>query len=138
MELGAAHFATVGDLHFGDPGGVDLEDPLDSLTVGNFANSEGRVHRAASLGDDDSGEKLDSLLPALTHEGVDFYGVAHAEIGNFFFELLLLDLVDDVHGVNVAKLLVAREDASEGGEGYTMPSRDAIVFSPMGAPNHSG
>ena len=131
MELGSADLAAAGDLDLGNTGGVKLKDPFDPFAIGDFPDREGRVYGATTLGDYDSCKDLDPLLASLSHKGVNFHAIAHVEIRDLFLELLLLYFPDDVHGIWGVRLGLPghRQDGTpEGGEGYTMPPADAIVF----------
>jgi hypothetical protein len=99
MKLGAADFATVGDLDFRDPGSVEREYTLDAFTVGNLANGECGVHSGAAAGDDDPSEELDTLFATFHNAAVHLDGVADIEISDVLLQLLLLDLLNDMHGV---------------------------------------
>ena len=98
VKLGTAHLAAIGHLDLGNAGRVELKNPLDSFTVGDFTDREGRIDGAAPSGDNQTRENLDPLLAALPDEGVHFHTVSHVEIRDVFLELLLFDFLDDVHG----------------------------------------
>lgn len=131
VEFGAADLAAAGNLDLGNTRGVKLKDPLDPFAIGDFSDREGRVDGAATLGNHDACKDLNALLASLSHKGVNFHAITHVEIGDLFLELLLLYFPDDVHGILGVRLGFSgrRQDGTpEGGEGYTMPPADAIVF----------
>lgn len=99
MKFGAADFATVDDLNFGNARGMDWENALDAFTVGDFPNGEGSVHAGAAAGDDQAFKNLDTLFAAFHHAAMDFHGITDIERGDVLFQLLLLDLINDIHGM---------------------------------------
>jgi len=99
MKFGAADFAAVDDFDFGDAWGVDWENALDAFAVGDFPDGEGSVHAGTAAGDDQAFENLDTLFAAFHHAAMDFHGITDIERGDVLFQLLLLDLINDIHGM---------------------------------------
>lgn len=79
MKFGAADFAFGSYFDFGDTWGVERENALDSLTVGNFTDGECGVDATAAFGYHKTCEDLNTLFAALDHTAVHFYGVADVE-----------------------------------------------------------
>lgn len=102
VELSATHFAFGNHFNLINTRAVDAEHTLNACAVGNFTNGETRIESTSVLlADDDTLEELNALFPTLNDTGVDLDGVTDVKIGRVFLELLLLDLVDDVHN-NIA------------------------------------
>jgi len=99
VQLGAADFAFVGHFDLGDPWCVNRENPLNAFAVGNFTHGECSVHTGSAFCEDDACENLDPLFAAFDDPAMDLHGVTDIERGDVLFQLLLLDLFDDVHGV---------------------------------------
>jgi DNA polymerase III subunit delta' len=99
VQLGAANLAFVGHFDLGDPWGVNREDALDAFAVRDLADGESGVHAGSAFCEDDACENLDPLFAAFDDPAMDLHGVTDIERGDVLFQLLLLDLFDDVHGV---------------------------------------
>jgi hypothetical protein len=99
VELGAADLALVGDFNLGNAWGVERENTLNAFAVGNLADGERSIHTGTATSEDDACEDLDTLFATFHNAGVNLDGVANVEVCNFALKLLLLDLIDDVHGV---------------------------------------
>jgi hypothetical protein len=79
MKFCAADFAFSGDFDLGDTWCVEWENTLDSLTVGNFTDSESGVDTGAAFCDYKTSENLDALLAAFDYPAMDFDRVAYVE-----------------------------------------------------------
>lgn len=119
MEFGAADLAAVGDLDFGDARGVDREDALDALAVGDFADGEGGVDGRSVACDDEAGEDLDTFLATFDNAAMDLDGVSDVEISDVWLELLLLDFLNDgghdleVVGLKIGWIQLGRNSRGE-------------------------
>ena len=103
IELGAAHLAAAHQLDRVDHRRVEREHALDALAVGNLADREVLLDAAAGAADADALVGLDAGALAFDHLDVDDHGVARLEVRNVLaggelVELLLLELLNEVHG----------------------------------------
>jgi hypothetical protein len=83
---------------------VERENTLNTFTIGNLADGKRLVDTAATHGDDETCENLDTLFSAFDDAAMDFDGVADVEWRKIFLELLLLDFFDDVHDLGCGKV----------------------------------
>lgn len=97
VELGAANRPATLDLDFRDTRGVDRENALDTLAVGNTANGEIFIDPRPLPANHDTGINLDALLVAFNDAGVDLDGVSDIERVDVGFELFFFYGADDVH-----------------------------------------
>lgn len=111
MKFRAADFATGADFDLGDTWGVERENALDALAIRNFTDGESFVDAAATLGDHETCEDLDTLFASLNHAAMDLDGITHIRIYDVCFELLLLDFLNDIHGGGCGKVF---DDAGAG------------------------
>src|SRR5262249_26391727 len=94
----ATHLAVAHHLDLVDARRVHEERALHPHSVGDAAHRDVAPQTSARDTDDQALEDLDALASALHHLGVDPHRVARTELGNRLLLLLLLELVDDVHG----------------------------------------
>src|ERR1041385_7228098 len=107
IELGAAHLAAAHDLDRVDHRRIEREHALDALAVGNLAHREALVDAAAGARDAQTLISLQTRALALDDLHVHDEGVAGRKVRNFLagselFDLLLLDLFQQVHGFSPA------------------------------------
>ena len=76
---------------------MDREDALDTDTVRDLPDGEGRAHSAPTLRDADTFERLESFLVALADADVDTERVAGAERGDVIAEPLFLGFDEGMH-----------------------------------------
>src|SRR5262245_46834840 len=103
IELGAAHPTTAHHLDRVDHRRIEREHALDSLAIGNLPDREILVEPVPGTADAHALIGLHAGTLALDHLDVDHHGIARREIGNLlaggqFLDLLLLELLDQVHG----------------------------------------
>src|ERR1051325_6501559 len=79
---------------------MQWENTLDTFAVTDASDCESLIEHCALSSDHDPRKNLDSLLFTLLHFCMHAHAVADVEFGNILFHLLLLNLVDDVHGLN--------------------------------------
>src|SRR3990170_4718871 len=87
---------------------MDGEDALHAVAIGNLAHGEVLVDPAPGASDAYALIGLHAGALALDHLDVDAHGVAGTEIGDLPLlgkcrSLLLLELLDDVHGINLSQ-----------------------------------
>src|SRR5216684_2398964 len=102
IELGAPHLAAAHDLDRREARRVEREDALDTLAIGDLAQSEIRVDSRILAPDADALEGLDALALALDNLDADAHRIAGAEIGDRaaldqFLDLLLLERLKNIH-----------------------------------------
>src|SRR4029450_670090 len=103
IELGAPDLAAAHDLDGVDHRGIEREDALHALAVGNLAHGEILVEAGAGAADAHALIALDAGALALDHLDVHEQRVAGLKIRNFLAggklcDLLFLELLDQVHG----------------------------------------
>lgn len=99
MKFCTTDFAAVGHFDFRNPRRVKWENALDAFTVGNFANGECSIHAGTTTCEDDASKNLDTLFATFNNAAMDLHGIADIEISDVLLQLLLLDLLNDMHGV---------------------------------------
>src|SRR5207249_11922138 len=99
IELGSAYVSGALDFDFGDPRGMQWENAFHSLPIGDSANGESRVKPGPTPADNDAGKKLDPFLVTFHHASVNPDRVTDFERRDLGFELLLLNLVNDIHTI---------------------------------------
>src|SRR5262249_17379204 len=103
IELGAALLAPAPHLDRVDHRRMERKYALHTLPVGNLADREALVEAVPGAADAHALIGLHAAAVALDHLDVDDDGIARRKIGNLlagrqFFDLLLLDLLNNVHG----------------------------------------
>lgn len=96
MKAGTTDFAALDDFNLGHAGAVEGEHTLNAFAIGDTADGEGLAEAGTIAGDHDAGEDLDTLLVTFDHSRVNFDGIAGAEFRDILFDLVLLDLRDDL------------------------------------------
>ena len=71
---------------------------LYAYTAGNFAKSETLFKTGVASLDANAFESLEALFSAFDNLQPSLYGVARAKAGKFFFHLLALNTLDQIHG----------------------------------------
>ena len=101
IQLCASHIATAFDYYIVDLQAIGLENPFDTLAMGNLAHGECGVIATVTLGDDDTFIGLQTLARSFLYLHLDNNGVARREIWNgFFAHPLVFELLDNVcHGL---------------------------------------
>src|ERR1043166_4570078 len=130
IELGAAHLAAAHHLDRVDHRRIEREHALDAFAVGNLTHGEVLVEPAAGAADAHALVGLHAAAVTLHHLDVDEQRVARCEVGDIlaggeFGDLLLLELLDEVHGKSPSR---RRGDAlsrlsGAGRRAYTTPAR---------------
>ena len=80
------------------------EYALDTLTVGDLPDRETLTNGPIPFCQHDPGKNLDPLFAAFNNPGVHLDLITRVKRGDRVFHLLVLDLLDDVHGTLVAKI----------------------------------
>src|SRR5215203_564392 len=97
IELGAANAAASSHFDLVDARRMDEKGPLDPDPVcGKASNRKVLVDSARAPPDDDALEDLDALPVTFDDLGVNTHSVAWAERRNIWFELLRLELTNDL------------------------------------------
>src|SRR5262249_17825456 len=87
---------------------VHREDALDAMPETDLAHGDALTHAGAVAGNDGAFKSLEAFLIAFLDFDVNLDGVAGAKLGNFFFPLVLIDVLGQQRVLhdNVRKLLV--------------------------------
>jgi hypothetical protein len=72
---------------------VQGENALDAFVVYDSANGEHFAYAAASAGDNDAGENLDSLLAAFDYSAVYVHCITDFEMRDFVFQALAFNRI---------------------------------------------
>src|ERR1700722_6045827 len=97
IQLGAAHAPCSLDFDLGDSRRVERENSFNAFTVGDSTNRERRIEPGPTPANHDAGENLNPLFVALHHTGVNSHCIANPKRRNIRLQLLLLNLLNDVH-----------------------------------------
>src|SRR5262245_48995472 len=103
IELGTAHLAAAHDLDRIDHRRIERKHALHTLAIGNLAHGEVLVETVPGAADTHAFVGLHAGALALDHLDVDHHRVARGKIRNVLaggqlFDLLLLELLDQIHG----------------------------------------
>src|SRR3954469_10281885 len=136
IELGATHLAAAHDLDRVDHWRVERENALDPLAIGNLAHREALVDAAARARDAKALIGLYARPLALDDLDIDDQRVARTEIRDFLagselFDLLLLDLLQQVHGFSPAAAPRAGRSGGRGLMGWRGSNRMKRACHPL-------
>ena len=113
-DAGAANLTDLVDFYFVDEGGLEGEDPFNSDTAGNFADSEspGEGSCTADL-DDNASELLKSVLITFFDPVGHRHGVTGLERRNLSCFLVCKRLLDQFNQIHFSYFLAQRYELNQ-------------------------